>query len=113
MHIGMTYEQYWDEPPCLVIFYRKAHKLKVEEENQRLWMQGLYNFAAVSTALSNFHLDGKHHKQNEYMKEPIRIFPMTEAEKEERARREREKITAQFKAMIAAQEERKKWQTQT
>lgn len=59
-------------------------------------LQGYYNFIAVSTALSNFHLDGKKHKLNKYLEEPIRVTPLTEQEKAEKAEAERRKAIEYF-----------------
>lgn len=45
--IGMTYDQYWNDDCQLVKFYRKAHKLKNEQKNQELWLQGMYIYEAL------------------------------------------------------------------
>lgn len=80
MTIGMTYDEFWNQDPFLAVYCLKSHELKRDEENQKLWLNGLYTFIAVSTALSNIHFDGKKHKINHYLKEPIRIRPYTEEE---------------------------------
>ena len=42
--------------------------------NQQLWLQGLYNFDAVSVAVSNFF--GKQGtKKQTYLKEPLELHP--------------------------------------
>lgn len=105
--IGMTYEQYWYASPSLVIAFRKAHKLKIQMQNEQMYLQGVYNFKAVETALSNFHLDGKHHKNNDYLKEPFKIFPDTKEEKERKKRLEQEKINSYFRSIMAAQKARR------
>ena len=43
----MTYDQYWNDDCQLVKFYRKAHKLKNEQKNQELWLQGMYIYEAL------------------------------------------------------------------
>ena len=80
MAIGMSYQEFWHDDPYLAVYYRKAHELKRDEENQKLWFNGLYTFIAISTALSNIHFDGKKHKVNNYLEEPLRIRPKTEEE---------------------------------
>ena len=80
MAIGMSYDEFWHGDPYLAVYYRKAHEMRRDEENQKLWWDGLYTFIAFSTALSNIHLDGKQHKVNQYLREPIRIRPKTEEE---------------------------------
>ena len=51
--IGMSYAEYWAGDPSLVQYYRKAYKIRQEEFNQNAWLQGLYVYDAVSTALHN------------------------------------------------------------
>ena len=80
MAIGMSYDEFWNQDPFLAVYYREAHEFKRDEENQKLWLGGLYSFIAISTALSNIHLDGKKHKVNQYLREPIRIRPKTDEE---------------------------------
>lgn len=83
--IGMTHDQYWNDDPWLVWTYREAHKKRLDMRSQEMWLQGLYNFNALSIALGNFgnSLGGKKRKRKamEYMKEPIKITPLTEEEK--------------------------------
>lgn len=74
MHIGMTYEQYWNADPYLAVYYRKAHELKVEERNQELWLQGLYNYKAFSAVIDMFAygLGGKKGRRPKgYIEKPI------------------------------------------
>ncbi|MGN0620558.1 MAG: hypothetical protein ACI4I9_01720 [Porcipelethomonas sp.] len=56
LSIGMTYEQFWEGDSTLPVFYRKAHKLKIRDEYDRInytcWLQGLYMQAAVSSCFS-------------------------------------------------------------
>lgn len=47
MSIGMTYDQYWNEDCTMVVMFRKAHELRQESENQKLWLQGLYIYEAL------------------------------------------------------------------
>ncbi|MBO5971152.1 MAG: hypothetical protein J6S14_21980 [Clostridia bacterium] len=86
--LGMTYQQYWYESPDIAGYYIEAHRIKAEEQNTMLWLQGNYTFAAISTALSNLHFDGKQHKVNTFMKEPYGIF----TKKEDRTAKEERKI---------------------
>ena len=51
--IGMSYADYWAGDPSLARYYRKAYKIKQEEINNTAWLQGLYIYDAVSTALHN------------------------------------------------------------
>ncbi len=51
--IGMSYAEYWEGDSSLARYYRKANRIKQEEINNNAWLQGLYVYDAVSTALHN------------------------------------------------------------
>lgn len=83
----MTYEQYWERDPFLVQAYRKAHELKIEQRNQELYMQGLYNYQAFQSVINalSWGLGGrKGAKPDAYRDYPI---PITAHEKEMERRR--------------------------
>lgn len=82
----MTCEQYWEGDPYLVTYYRKAHNLKTEEENQKLWLQGLYIQSAFASVIGNMFSKGK---QIKYIESPVRLTPLTDREKENKAEQER------------------------
>lgn len=50
LSIGMTYEQYWNDTPDLVKYYRKADEIRTERRNQELWLQGMYVYEAICDA---------------------------------------------------------------
>ena len=93
MSIGMTADEFWYASPLLATAYRESHKLKQRMRNEYAWLQGLYVFSAVNTAVGNT-FGGKGAKRLEYFKQPIDIGLETESEKETKAQREREKIIA-------------------
>lgn len=84
LSIGVTPHDYWEGDPFLVVHYRKAHLLRIEQRNQELWMQGLYIHDAVNAAVyNNLRMFSKHRpKAQKYLEKPIRITPMSEAEKQ-------------------------------
>ena len=43
----MTPEQYWEGDPALAKYYRKADEIKLERQNQALWLQGMYIYEAI------------------------------------------------------------------
>ena len=100
--MGMTYEQFWDESPYIAVAYRKAYRLKQELENERAWLQGLYNYCAFATCLNNAF--SKNRKQN-YIERPADIFPASEKEKK---RREAEEYAKMQKAMEQMQRQQRK-----
>ena len=92
----MTYEQFWYGDVDMVIAFRKAHELKIEARNQEMYMQGLYNYRAVSSAVQIFAWGlggGKGQKPDEYIKHPI---PITEREKKADEERKRQHTLAFF-----------------
>ena len=68
----MTSDEYWHGDPLLPVAFRAAHTLRQDDDNQRMWWQGYYNYTAVATALQNgFREKGK--KAQPYPKEPFKI----------------------------------------
>lgn len=45
--IGMTASEYWDGDSGLVVAYRDAYKLKQEQKNYEMWLQGCYTYEAI------------------------------------------------------------------
>ena len=76
--------------------YREAHKLRQRQRNEYAWLQGMYIYSAVGAVVSS--AVGSKGKKPEYIKEPVDLGLETEAEKEAKARREREKIIASLTA---------------
>ena len=98
----MTTEEYWEGDPYLVRSFYEAHKRKIEMRNQELWLQGLYNFKALETALANAFSKRAH----KYVEKPFDLFKTEEQETEENVQKERDKAITAFKAM------RKKWESE-
>ncbi len=93
--IGMSFAEYWTGDPSLVRYYRKAYQIKQEEINNNAWLQGLYIYDAVSTALHNS-LRGKNTRPREYAKQPydFKNREKTEAEKAKEVEVEQQKAAA-------------------
>ena len=49
----MTAGQFWDEDPWLAEAYREAAEYQAQRKSWEMWLQGVYFFNAVSTALGN------------------------------------------------------------
>ena len=62
-----------------------------------MWLQGGYVYAALKSSLSDA-FGSKGNKRIEYPKDPYDLGLLTEAEKAEKARTEREKIIASLTA---------------
>lgn len=106
MAMGMSYEQFWDGHPYLVVAYRKAYKIKREVENEQAWLQGLYVFDAFAVCLANVFAKRGAKKQT-YLERPIDIFPLTEQEKRRREHEANEKMQAAMEAMQRKQHAKK------
>ncbi len=91
----MTAGQFWEEDPWLAAAYRQANLLNSQRRSEEMWLQGLYNYNAFAAIVGNA-LGRKGHKPLRYMEEPIRLTPMTEAEREARAEQERQRTIAYF-----------------
>lgn len=96
--IGIDYNLFWKLNPCKLEPFLKARELRLKQRNEEMWLQGVYIYEAVCTAIyNNFREKGK--KAIQYMEEPIKIFEDTEAEKEIKAKREREKAIKFFSSL--------------
>jgi hypothetical protein len=93
--IGMSSAEYWEGDPSLTRYFRKAYKIKQDEINNNAWLQGLYIYDAISTALHNA-LRGKNSKAKEYAKQPYNFEKKekSELEKAKEVEIEQEKALA-------------------
>ena len=96
--IGMSYAEYWESDPKLAQYYRKAYQIKQDEINNNAWLQGMYIYDAVSTALHNaLRGIGKNKPPaKDYAKQPYEFKNKvkTEAEKAKEVEIEQEKAAA-------------------
>ena len=90
----MTYDQFWINDPCLVIPYQKAYKLRLEQRNQDLWLQGLYNHSAFSVAINNAFSKQK----QKYINKPLQLFPPSEDERKAQIAENNRKLIARLNA---------------
>lgn len=93
MFYGMSPEEYWNGDPNLAVAYRDLHRLKTDEKNNEMWLQGLYIHEAISVSIAR-QINGD--KKVEYSKEPYQIRPLTEKEKEAKKKDEAEKERQKF-----------------
>lgn len=81
--------------------------MRQERFSQEAWLQGFYNCNAVSVAIGNA-FGKKGGKKIEYMAKPIRMTPLSEAEKQREIEAEKAKIAANFARMANAQKLKRK-----
>ena len=67
--IGMSSAEYWEGDCSLTRYYREAYKIKQDEMNNNAWLQGLYIYDAISTALHNAFRD-EDTEAREYANQP-------------------------------------------
>lgn len=89
MAMGMSYEQFWFGSPAMVRAFKEAHRIRNEQTNQEMWLQGLYFYNAVASALARAFGD----RNAKYVSEPMKLYEkpqpkMTESQIQE----EREKF---------------------
>lgn len=89
----MSEEQFWKSNPRIIKVWEKAYKMKVNADNTHMYVwTGNYMLSALYTAIDGV-LNGKKAKAK-YAEKPIRLFELTEEEKQKEA----EKARAQFLA---------------
>ena len=77
MQLGMTWDQYWYGDVRMTSSFVEAHRLKRREENERLWLQGMYFHDGMNRIMSNvFAKKGEQHQDY-----PDKPYPLFEGEK--------------------------------
>lgn len=65
-------DEYWHSNPYLAVYYRKAHKLHIEQQNYEAWLSGLYVHHALNVSLANV-FSKKGAKKQTYMDKPLSL----------------------------------------
>lgn len=87
MSYGMSYDEFWYGDAYVTKFYVEAHKIKVRQKDEELWMQGMYIYESlckVSPILHAFSKKGTKplpYSEKPYLSDVENI--KTEAEKEQ------------------------------
>lgn len=106
MSYGMSYDEYWHSSPYRAKFYLQAHKQKIKQKDEEMWMQGMYIYEAlcdVSPILHAFSKKGT--KPLQYRSKPMseEIKDMkTEKEKDIEIQNERLKARIFFEKWAKA-----------
>lgn len=101
MAMGVPYDVFWHGDYCCLKYYEETYLKQRKIHNEEAWMQGIYNFVAHQTSLSNA-FRGKGHTPSEYLKEPIQFFPKSEQELLLEERKKKEQAVAYLNAFKAA-----------
>ena len=76
LSMGMSTDEYWNSDSALTTAYRKAYKLKWEDRNRALWLQGEYIYEALVYVAPIFNaMSKKGTKAHPYPSEPHDLFP--------------------------------------
>ena len=76
----MSAEEYWDGDPQWVKAYREADRIRMERENQRLWLEGRYIYDTLCRVSPILHAFAKEGTQTRpYIEQP---YPLSQKEVE-------------------------------
>jgi len=81
LSIGMSSAEYWEGDPSLPRYFRKAFQMRQEYENNQAWLEGLYVYDAVSSALTHLSPNKKDHRS--YAEKPYSFNSSAAAAHEE------------------------------
>lgn len=98
MAIGVPYDVFWYGDYCCLKYYEDAYLQKRKIGNENMWIQGMYNYTAHATTLSNA-FKKKGSKSQEYLKKPLDIFPKTPDEEKREVEQLRQKVISNLTAL--------------
>ena len=99
---GMSYNDYWYGDTSMARFYREAHEKKRIEENENLWLQGMYIYEAILDCAPVLNALSKKKDVFPYRDAPIPITKTEIRRKEEKDARD--KFNAQKEYMMRMRE---------
>lgn len=91
----MSYGEFWEGEPSLVIAYRRADEIRRRRINEELWLNGMYTADALASTVGNMFSKRKY-------KYPAEPRPITAMEIQERRERERKAKAEKIKAAFTA-----------
>lgn len=95
MALGVPADEFWNGDYTLLKFYVEKHRIAVEQQNEQLWLQGMYFYEAITVALAQAL---SKHSNVKYPDRPHRLTPLSEEEKE----LENQKKVEEFRAQLMA-----------
>lgn len=103
MALGMSYDDYWHKPTYVHKAYRKAHEIRMRNEEWARWRQGAYIYDALLRVAPVLRAFGKGNVEpGKYPDEP---WPLTEEEAKEQEQRRDFENTKRFIAQLEAESE--------
>lgn len=104
LSVGMTWDEYWKDDVCKVIYYRKKDKLDRQRKNNELWLEGVYFYKALQCVVPALIPFNKNPKVEQYLDEPIAL---TKEEQEERERKKNQESLLRLRDALQKASERK------
>lgn len=77
LFVGMSYDLYWYGDPFALKNFIDAYEMKLQQDNQKLWLEGYYVYNAVGCLVPVLNPFSKEHKAKRYLEQPI---PITQKE---------------------------------
>ena len=93
---GMSYNDYWYGDTSMARFYREAHEKKRIEENENLWLQGMYIYEAILDCAPVLNALSKKKDVFPYRDAPIPITKTEIRRKEEKDARDKFKAQKEY-----------------
>lgn len=96
MAVGVSADEFWNGDYTMLKYYVERHRIAVEQQNEQLWLQGLYFYDALVVALSQTMTK---HSTAKYPEKPYRLTPLSEDEQELENKKKVEEFRAQLMAL--------------
>lgn len=97
MAMGMSYDEFWNGDITAVKAYREAYKIRLDNDNTKMWMQGMYVYSAISSMVPVLRPFSKSRKPMDYLQEPFDFY----GRKEEAERLRRGKTEKRSKEEVS------------
>ncbi len=82
LSLGCSYDEFWNKPSWVVVAYREAEIQRQERVNYESWLQGLYMYTGIKSAIDTFAWGFGGKKGAKPPAYPDRRFAFTDREKE-------------------------------
>lgn len=98
MSIGMSYQEYWYEDCWIASYYLKAWRLKKEQKNEEMWLQGVYIYEAICDVAPVLHaFSKKGTKPHPYPEKPYSLFKKSKKEEKKDEQKQVQETYEYFK----------------
>ena len=84
MSYGMSYKDFWHGDAYEVSFYKKAYKLKLQQQDENNWMIGMYVYEAIIDCSPTLHPFSHNRKPLQYAEKPFLFDKLNETQKNEK-----------------------------